>query len=155
MEISSKADMDVPIAQAFELVTDFARHERSAMRRGAEVSRTDALKVPGVGASWDIRFDLRGKTREMTLEVVEFDRPNQVALSSTMQGLDSRVEIELVALSRTRTRLILRSTMKPKTLTARLLLQSAKLAMGNITKKLDKRMLAYAEDLEDRYSKMA
>ncbi|PHO04541.1 hypothetical protein CSC82_07770 [Rhodobacteraceae bacterium 4F10] len=155
MDISTKADMDVPIAQAFEMVTDFPRHERSAMRRGAEISRTDTLKAPGAGAAWNIRFELRGKTRDMSLEVVEFDRPNQMALEGTLQGLDSRIDVELVALSRTRTRLNLRANLKPRTLTARLLLQSAKLASGNINKRLKNRMVAYAEDLEARYSKLA
>ena len=39
--------------------------------------------------------------------------------------------------------------------TARLLVQSLKLAKANITKRFDKRMANTARDMEDRYSRMA
>ena len=154
MKFSSKENIEVPIEQVFEMLTDFERHERSAMRRGADVSRTDSLSEPGVGVGWDIAFDFRGKRRKMHLEVVEFDRPYEISLEATLQGIDSTINLQLVALSKSLTRFNVTSDIRPKTLSARLLVQSLKLAKANVTKRLDKRMAATARDMEDRYSRM-
>lgn len=155
MQFTSKENIEVPIEQVFEMLTDFERHERSAMRRGAEVTRTDRLSAPGVGVGWDLVFDFRGKRRQMHLEVTEFDRPYEMTLEARLQGVESTIQLQLVALSKTLTRLNVSTDVRPKTLSARLLVQSLKLAKSNITKRFDKRMATTARDMEDRYSDMA
>lgn len=155
MEFTAREDIDVPIEQAFEMVTDFEVFERSALRRGAEVARLDSLTQPGVGAKWNISFEFRGKAREIALEVTEFDRPNEIALHATAQGIQSDIKVELVALSRTRTRLQFWTGLKANTLSARLLLQSLKLARGTLNTRLAKRMKNLRRDMEDRYTRMA
>lgn len=155
MKFKSKEDLEAPIEKVFEMLADFERHERSALRRGIEIRRNDSSKTPGVGASWEAGFKFRGKDRTAELEVVEFDRPNEIAVEAHMHGLDARVEFVLVALSKTRTRLSVMTDLKPQTLSARLLLQSFKLARGNITKRFDKRLATMARDMEERASKMA
>ncbi|WP_299354952.1 SRPBCC family protein [uncultured Shimia sp.] len=155
MQLTSKENIEVPIDQVFEMLTDFERHERSAMRRGAEVARTDTLSKPGVGVGWDVGFEFRGKPRQVHLEVIEFDRPYELALKAEMQGLDSIINLQLVALSKTLTRLNVVTDIKPKTLSARLLVQSMKLAKSNITKRFDSRMAAQARDMENRFNRIA
>ena len=49
MKFSTREDVEVPIDQTFGIICDFDAYERSAMRRGAEVLRTDNLSRPGVG----------------------------------------------------------------------------------------------------------
>lgn len=155
MQFTSKENIEVPIEQVFEMLTDFERHVRSAMRRGAEVTRTDKLSAPGVGVGWDLAFEFRGKQREMHLKVTEFDRPYEMTLEATLQGIDSTINLQLVALSKTLTRFNVTTNIRPKTLSARLLVQSLKLAKSNITKRFDGRMASTARDMEDRYSRMA
>lgn len=155
MQFTSKENIEVPIDQVFEMLTEFDRHERSAMRRGAEVTRTDKLTEPGVGARWDVNFDFRGKPREVHLEVVEFDKPYEMTLQTEMQGFDSTINLQLVALSKTLTRLNVTADLSPKTLSARLMVQSLKLAKSNVGKRFDTRLAAHARDMEDRYSRVA
>ncbi|MEP2533734.1 SRPBCC family protein [Shimia sp.] len=155
MEFTSREDIDVPIEQAFEMISDFEQFERAALRRGAEVSRMDDLSRPGVGARWDVGFTFRGKARAMQLEVTNFERPNEIQLKAVAQGINADIKFELVALSRSRTRLNVWSGLKANTLSARLLVQSLKLARGTLTNRLDKRITALGRDMEDRYSKMA
>ena len=140
MEFTSRDDIDVPIDQAFEMLTDFEQFERAALRRGAEVTRLDDLARPGVGARWQASFSFRGKPREMTIAITEYDRPNEIRLAAAVAGIDSEIRLELVALSRTRTRLNIWSGLKANTLSARLLLQSLKLARSTLTQRLDKRV---------------
>lgn len=155
MKLTSKENIEVPVEQVFDMLTDFERHERLAMRRGAEVSRTDTQNEPGVGVGWDIVFGFRGKERKMNLEVTGFDRPHEMTLQAKLQGLDSDINIELVALSRKLTRLNVSIEIVPNTLSARLLVQSFKLAKGNIGKRFDARMTTQARDMEERYTRLA
>mgnify|MGYP000474484518 CR=1 FL=1 len=154
MELKSKATMDVPIDQVFAMLIDFEAHQRSAMRRGAEVTRLDSLTEPGAGAKWKIGFEFRGKARMIDLEMVTFDRPEELGFEARLHGLDSAIQMQLVALSKTRTRLNVNAEMTPTTLSARLLMQSLKLAKSTLTKRFDKRLAAQARDMEDRYSRM-
>ncbi|EKD59823.1 MAG: hypothetical protein ACD_54C01115G0002, partial [uncultured bacterium] len=43
MRFATKQDIEAPIADVFRLLSDFESWERAAMRRGAEVARTDKL----------------------------------------------------------------------------------------------------------------
>ncbi|CUH52403.1 SRPBCC family protein [Shimia sp. R11_0] len=155
MELTGREDIDVPIDQAFEMLTDVEVYERAALRRGAEVTRQDSLAKAGVGAKWDIAFEFRGKPREMQLEIISFDSPNEIGMQAKLQGLETDIKVELVALSRTKTRIQFWSGMRAKSLSARLLLQSLKLARGNLNTRLSKRLAALREDLQDRYSRMS
>lgn len=155
MELTGREDIDVPIAQAFEMLTDVEVYERSALRRGADVTRIDSLPHPGVGAKWEVSFQFRGKPREANIEITGFDAPNEIEMKAILQGLETGIKIELVALSRTRTRIQFWSGMRANSLSARLLLQSLKLARGNLNKRMAKRLATLRDDLEDRYARMA
>lgn len=155
MKFSTKEDIEAPIAAVFEMLCDFESFERSAMRRGAEVQRVDNLAVPGVGMMWNAVFDMRGKRRELQVEMVTFDRPNDIILESTSPGLIGKMSFELMALSRSRTRINVELEVKPLTLSARLLVQSIKLAKGTLTRKYKLRVAEYAKGMEERYAKMS
>lgn len=155
MKFVAHEDVEAPIEFVFEQVTDFPVLERSALRRGAEVQRVDTLdeKVPGM--AWDIAFTLRGKRREVQLELTELDRPTNVVLASRSPNMGGQMVLDLVALSRSRTRISLEIEMVPKTLASRLLVQSMKLARSNLTRRFKRRVADYAKDLEDRYKTQA
>lgn len=106
-----------------------------AMRRGAEVERTDRLRSPGVGMAWRLRFVFRGRPRTMQVRLAEVEPGAQLIWAFDSPSLQGTVQIELVALSPRRTRMTLRSEVRPKTLAARLLVQSARLAKGRVQKK--------------------
>jgi|TARA_B110000908_G_scaffold171422_1_gene234116 hypothetical protein len=121
MKFSTREDVEVPIDQTFGIICDFDAYERSAMRRGAEVLRTDSLSRPGVGMKWQAAFKMRGKMRDINLEMIGFDKPNELRVLSSTSGIDGAGQIELVALSRNRTRISVEFELKPINLSARLL----------------------------------
>lgn len=155
MKFSTNEDIEAPLGEAFEMLCDFEMFERAAMRRGAEVQRLDQLAVPGVGMTWQATFELRGKRRELELEMITFDRPNEMVLESTSPGMLGTTTFEMIALSRSRTRLKVELEIKPLTLSARLLVQSLKLAKNSLGKKFKLRVAEYAKGMEDRYSRRA
>ncbi len=155
MKFSTREDIEAPIDAVFDMLCEFESFERSAMRRGAEVQRLDQLRVPGVGLTWAAVFDLRGRRRELEIEMVAFDKPNEMMLESTSPGLIGQMSFELVALSRNRTRILVELEVKPINLSARLLVQSLKLAKASLTKKYKKRVAEYARGMEDRFARRA
>ena len=58
-------------------------------------------------------------------------------------------------LSQNRTRIAIPVEMSPKSLSARLFLQSLKLAKSNLTRRFKLRVTEFAEEVEDRYRKSA
>ncbi|MDD9705844.1 MAG: SRPBCC family protein [Paracoccaceae bacterium] len=150
MKFSAKEDIEAPIEQVFALVSDFAALERAALRRGAEVQRTDSLHKPGVGMSWTAAFMARGRQRKLDIVMTTYEPPHAMRFDSVAQGLHSNMTVELVALSRGRTRLSVDLELKPKSISARLFVQSLKLARNTLNKKFHLRMADYASDLEDR-----
>ncbi|MEQ8899145.1 MAG: SRPBCC family protein [Roseovarius sp.] len=155
MEFGTREDIEAPIGFVFEQMTDFKAIERAAMRRGAEVQRVDKMSGKGVGMMWDAAFELRGKTREIELELTEYDPPNGLVMASRSTGLGGRMVVELVALSKTRTRVTMNVELEPKNLTAKLLVQSLKLARKSIMSRLNERMIAYSNEIERRYKQTA
>ncbi|MBY5986615.1 MULTISPECIES: SRPBCC family protein [Roseovarius] len=155
MKFVAHEDVEAPIEFVFDQVSDFAAIERSVLRRGAEVQRVDDLEETRPGMKWDAAFDLRGKRREMQLELTELDRPNGMVIASRSPNMGGQMVLDLVALSRSRTRVNVEIDMTPRTLAAKLLVQSMKLAKGNLTKRFRQRVAGYAKDLEDRYKDVA
>lgn len=153
MQFSAKEDIEAPIDFVFEQLSDFQSFERSALRRGAEVQRTDGKRNVGPGMMWDASFKLRGRKRDLRLELTEYDAPTGMVLTSRSANMGGHMTVDLVALSRGRTRMSLEIDLKPKTLSARLLVQSLKLARSNLSKRFRKRVAEYAEELEDKHKK--
>lgn len=155
MEFTSREDIEAPIEQVFAVLSDFEGYERQGLRRGAEIRRTDSSREPGVGMAWDVKFRFRDKDREMKIGVSSFDRPNDIAVTLDSSGIDGGLKIELVALSRNRTRMNAVADMQPQTLAARLLIQSLKLARGNLKKRFHNRIADFAQDIEERCKRNA
>jgi hypothetical protein len=155
MKFSAKEDIEAPVEQVFALVSDFEGFERAARRRGAEVQRTDSLRIPAIGMTWSASFIARGRQRQLNIEMAEYEPPQVMRFHSLAQGLEADMKVELVALSRGRTRLSVDLDLKPKSISARLLVQSLKLAKANLNKKFHLRMADYARDLEDRIKRLA
>ncbi len=150
MKFSTREDIEAPIDYVFAQVSDFAAFERRAMRQGADVARRGAGPI-AQGAIWDICFQFRGRNRRVVAELTQLDVPHILSIDSASDGLNAVTEVELIALSQSRTRVLVGFELRAKTLTARILLQSLKLAKTKITKRFKARVLDYAEDIDDRY----
>ncbi len=61
-------------------LSDFDAWERGAMRRGAEVERTDALARPGPGMAWAATFPYRGKRREIEVRLDDVVAPGSAGV---------------------------------------------------------------------------
>lgn len=152
MHFSSRTDVEAPIEFIYAALSDFEAWERAAMRRGADVSRTDKLRAPGVGMGWHVIFRFRGKERMIDIVLTGQEPEAKLAFSGKGRMLEGDLSIDILSLSPKRTRLVMHTKVRPLTIAARLLLQSMKLAKGRVQTKLDKRMEQLSTDLETRYA---
>ena len=152
MKFSTREDIEAPVDHVFAEVSDFAGFERRALRHGADITRLDEGPCR-VGSSWDILFTFRQRERRMRATLVELDAPHHYRVDAMSDGLTVTTNVELVRLSRGRTRVSVAMDLRAKSLTARLLLQSMKLAKVKLNKRFKARIVEFAEDIEDAYRK--
>ena len=151
MELTAREDIEAPLDEVFRAVSDFEAFERAVLRRGSEVARTDTLEVAGTGMCWEVSFDFRGKMRKATLELVEFNAPEGLKMLGKSSGVEVVFNVELVALSRARTRLDIKADIQGTNLPARLALQPMKLAHSSIQKRFRRRVAEFASKVEDNW----
>lgn len=153
MQFKTNEDIEAPIEFVFDAITDFEGFERLALRRGADFQRSDKLTEPGVGMAWAGQVDIRGKMRKFAIRITEFDRPNELGARATIGGLEMDISLELLAMSSLRTRMSATLDIRAKSISSRLMLQSARLAKNNLNRRYRARINEYARDLDDRYQR--
>lgn len=135
MKFSTRLDSNLSAEKVFDRVSDFTRLERIMVRRGASVKRLSPAEVPGAGMAWDIGFSWRGRERTLRLEVTRFDRPVRISLAGGASSFQLTSNLSVIALSKSRSRLMVECDLRPKTMKARLLIQTAKLSKGLLDKR--------------------
>lgn len=140
MKFSTRIDTDLPAERLFDAVGDFDALERLIIGRGASVTRIDPAQEPGITMGWRIDFDWRGKSRDLRLAVTRFDRPEQIAMAGRSDALDIAMLATIVALSRSKSRLIFETELKPRNMKARLMVQTAKLGKAQLDRRYARRI---------------
>ena len=151
MKLTAKYDIEASVGFVYKELADFDAWERMAMRRGAEVTRTDRARHFGPGMEWQVNFIHRKKPRSARIQVLEVtpDSHLRIAAQSTLADLD--ITIDIMDLAATRTRIEVRTDIKPKTLAARLYIQTLRLARKKAEKTYAHRVASLAVELEDRF----
>ncbi|WP_099824283.1 SRPBCC family protein [Oceaniglobus indicus] len=150
MQLGTQHDIAAPIDAVFAACTDFSALERQALRRGIEVERTQGGNDPAK-AAWRLKFAVKGKPRTLDARVERFDKPNGLTVAGQTEGMDVALAVELIALSRVQTRMVLSVVLKPRSMTARMMVQTMKLAKCNLNGRLSRRVGDFARDIARRH----
>ena len=140
MKIEYHHDIAAPAEFVFARLTDIERHERQALRNGIEIVRLASPDGSKQGAAWDLAFKYRGRQRKLRAEMTDLVPPRRLKVNAVTGGLHINAVVALVALSPTLTRVNVDVNLVPQSMTARLLVQSLKLARGNVTARLERRL---------------
>ena len=152
MKFSTNEDIEASAEFVYEQMTDFQAYERQALRRGADVRRLDSGPYK-TGSEWDVAFTFRGKDRKLHARIDEKKPPMMLKVKTEPSGLDGLTVMEIVPLSLKRTRISVSIDIKPKSFSARLLLQSLKLAKTNLTNRFKRRVAEMGAEIEERFKK--
>ena len=153
MKLSAKTDLEVPAAYVFAALVDHATWEREAVRNGAEVERPAGSPDSGVGAAWRIRGHFRGKPRKVLLRIEEQIEAQRIVLSIDSPSVEGSSRFEVMVLSPRRSRLRVDVEIKPKTLAARLFINTMRLAKGRVQAKFENRLGQMGARIKDRYER--
>ncbi|MES2541307.1 MAG: hypothetical protein V4720_14705 [Pseudomonadota bacterium] len=153
MKLTAKTDMEVPAAFLFASLVDHATWEREAVRNGAEVERPPGSPATGPGAEWRIRGHFRGKPRKVLLKIAEMVENQLVVLSLDGPSIEGSARFEVMVLSPRRSRLRVDVEFKPKTLAARLFINTMRLAKGRVQAKFETRLGQMGARIKDRYER--
>lgn len=151
MKFSARQDIEAPAAYVYAALTDFEAWERAAMRRGAEVSRTSPTGAAQAELAWQVLFEYRGKRRNMQLKLVSMTAPSNIQFAAHSPALDASLIIEIIEMSARRSRIGVTTNVAPLTLTAKLFIQSLRLARARVDRKYFLRIAQMAGDIEQRY----
>ncbi len=144
MRFTARQDIEAPIATVFAALSDFDRFERVALQRGAEVRRTGG----GAGLAWTVNFRYRGRPRKLDTVLETFDPPSALVSTGRIGGFEGILDVRLVALSPRRTRLTVDLDLRARSLAARLLMPSIRLARTSLGQRFRRRLEGFAREIE-------
>ena len=151
MKFISKCDVEAPTDFVFDDMTDYESWEQTVRKRNTQLTRSPGPVVPGT--TWNAKFRLRGRERDMVVTLLAETPERQILLSIGDSSLDVDVSADLVELAPQMSRVAITIHLRPRNLAARLLTQSLRLARTKIQHQLDWRVTGWADDLSRSYAK--
>ena len=147
MNFTTREDIDAPKDVVYAAITDFDRFERRLMRLGIDVLRDEAHPPPETGARWKAVLEWRGRSHDVEAELVSIEPDDGYALEAHSSGLICLAVVDLVPLSRTRTRLMVSVEVRATSFGSRLLLASLRLTSGPLQGRFRRRVAEFAAEL--------
>ncbi|WP_128253332.1 SRPBCC family protein [Falsirhodobacter deserti] len=147
MKFTSTGDINAPTEYVFARMSDFEAWERSIRKRNTVATRSPGPIQPGT--TWNAQFRLRGAMRNMTVTLVSVDPGRQIRLALADPSLDVDIVLDLLALAPEQSRVVATLDLRPRNLTARLLVQSLRLARTKVQGQLDQRIAQWARNVSD------
>lgn len=148
MKISTREDINAPIADVYAAVSDFPLIERRLKARGVTLECDPDAPLSGVGRRWLAEASWRGRSHRIEAELAEVTEGQGYVVQSSSGGVVGVTVVDLVALSKTRTRMLMSIDLRPTSLSSRLLVQSLRLAKGRLTNRLKARLSEFGRRVE-------
>ena len=136
MKFKVSEDVDAPRSMVWARLTDFSAMEQDARGRGATITRVGNWTNTAEGVEWRGEVTVRGKVRPLSAKVERFVPEDICLIESRIGGMSCIYEMSFVALTPEVTRVSVVLDLSAQTLTARLILQTMKLARGRVMQRL-------------------
>jgi len=136
MKFKVSEDVDAPADITWTRFTDFSGIEAEAKGRGADLARVGNWTAPEVGCAWRGSIRVRGRMRPLTSEIVALDGPDRCEITTVIGGMQASYDMTFLSLRADMTRVQVTLDLSANTLSARLALQTLKLARGRVLQRL-------------------
>lgn len=151
MKFKVSEDVDAPADITWARFTDFSGVEAEIRGRGAELSRVGNWSEAAAGCAWRGQVTVRGRLRPITSEISALQIPERCEITTTVGGMDAVYEMTFLQLRPDMTRVQGVLDVSAKSLSARLALQTMKLARGRIMQRLQGLLVRQGDLAEDDY----
>lgn len=154
MKFKVSEDVDAPADITWAIFTDFSAIESEIRGRGAEIARVGNWPQAAVGRGWRGQVSIRGRMRPVTSEISSMDADERCEIRTNVGGMDALYEMTFVELRPDMTRVQVVLDMSAHTLSARLALQTLKLARGRVLQRLQGLLARQGNLAEDAYRRV-
>ncbi|MEM1272202.1 MAG: SRPBCC family protein [Pseudomonadota bacterium] len=148
MKLKVSDDAECPVDLVYAGITDFARIESELRDHGVHINRIGKWDRPEIGAAWAGRGEIRSKMRRIDAKITAMEPGRMFEVEAKIGGLRVAHETRLVPLGERVTRINITTDLRPDTLSARLLLQSLKLARGRVLDRMQRRLASDIRRIE-------
>jgi hypothetical protein len=153
MKFKVSEDVDAPRRMVWDKMTDFTAMETDARGRGATVIRVGNWTELAEGVEWRGEVTVRGKVRPLSSRVARLVQEDICLIESRIGGMSCVYELSFVSLTPEVTRVAVVLDLSAQTLTARLILQTMKLARGRVMQRLQGIVARQGNAVEAEYRK--
>ncbi|CTQ33716.1 SRPBCC family protein [Jannaschia rubra] len=147
MKFVATEDISAPIDRVWSRVSDIEGFEMRLRSRVDGLTRTPP-GPPAEGTTWTGRADVMGKKREMKVVLGQMQAPARLEAEAATDGMAVTLDVELAELGPRLTRMTVTTEARARSLTARLMLQSAKMARQSMAKRYRTRVADFAAKVE-------
>lgn len=151
MKFKVSEDVDAPADLTWARFTDFSGIEAEALGRGAELARVGNWTDPTAGCGWRGSAKIRGRVRPVSAEITSLSGPEACVITTTVGGMEAVYEMTFLELRPNMTRVQVVLDLSANTLSARLALQTLKLARGRVMQRLQGLLARQGNLAEDDY----
>lgn len=151
MKFKVSEDVDAPADLTWARFTDFSGIEADALGRGADLARVGNWTDPAAGCGWRGSAKIRGRVRPVTAEITTLADPETCEIATTVGGMEAVYEMTFLELRPNMTRVQVVLDLSANTLSARLALQTLKLARGRVMQRLQGLLARQGNLAEDDY----
>lgn len=151
MRLKAIHQIKAPKDYVFERISDFDSFERYIHEIGGTADRTDDVAGIQPGMSWHISGTFRKKHREVDLTLDHFHPSDKIKYAVETENMNAAIFFELSDTAAGETELALFIDPEARNISARLVLQSVKLAKKTIEKRITSRIEAFGNRIEADY----
>jgi uncharacterized membrane protein len=148
-------DVEAPVERVWAGFTDFAAIESDIRAREADLVRVGDWKEAALGVAWRGSVPVRGKIRPIDARIAAFTPGERMMVESKVGGMSCSYEVTFAALSEQMTRVSVTLELKASTLSARLLLQTLKIARRKVIQRLEGAIVRQGQAVESDWRAQA
>lgn len=141
-------DIEAPVDWVWGGFTDFAAIEADIRSRDADLLRVGDWRDAGLGVAWRGSVPVRGKVRPIEAKITAFVPNERMVIDSVIGGMACQYELTFQPLSDHVTRASVALELKASTLSARLLLQTLKIARRKVIQRLEGAVVRQGQAVE-------
>ena len=148
MRLSSSQIIGVPKDYLFERITDFDSFESYIHTEGGMAERTDNVAGTQSGMSWHVSGTFRKKQRNVDLTLENYAPSDKLKYVCETSSMNAAIFFELTEITPDQTELSLYIDPEARNISARLVLQSVKLAKKTIERRITQRIERFGNQIE-------